>query len=99
MKIKGKNISEIEKFSSVLKEKETIYYVDEAKIIEFITINSGMDWNTCCDYVREENIVGEEGKAYWDLKSLNPNTEGRKWIKAFFDAHSWIKSMMVVFDD
>jgi hypothetical protein len=89
----------------VLKQKDQITYVSEVDIVRFISENAPMDWNKCCDFIRDENISGDEGKVLWNkdvfqkknLKYYNKNQI--KWITAFFDAHPWIEKMMVVFDD
>ena len=88
----------------VLKKEETPYYVSDADIISFIEKNSKMDWNECCDFVRDNDIVGDDGKAFWEKEELlqspeDYNEEQVKWVGAFFEAHPWIESMMVVFDD
>lgn len=88
----------------VLKKEESIYYVDECDIMEFISINHPMDWNECCEFVIKHSITNDTGRVYWEKKDLIElpqyyNDEQLKWIGAFFDAHPWIEKMMVVFDD
>jgi hypothetical protein len=88
----------------VLKESEQIYYVTEAEMVEFISKNAPMDWNDCCDFVRDNDITSSDGNViYWDKEDLTDpemyNPEQVKWIEAFFDAHPWITKMMIVFDN
>jgi hypothetical protein len=89
----------------VLSEKEQIHYIDNADFIEFISTNAPMDWNECCDFVKEQGITSDDGnKVYWVKQDLldHPeeyNEEQMKWVTAFFEAHPWIEKMMVVFDD
>jgi len=88
----------------VLDETQQIHYVDECDIIEFITINSNMEWNKCCDYIREHHISSVEGKSHWRKSELieenkdDYDPEAYYWILAFFEAHPWINKMMIVFD-
>ena len=99
-KLLGKPIDEITEFKPHVKKSDPLHYVSDADMIYFITKNSGMDWNTCCEYVRENNITGEEGSAHWSKSDVEtPSNEGEKWVNAFFKAHPWITNMMVVFDD
>ena len=49
----------------VLKQKDAVHYVSESEMVDFIEKNSDMEWNDICDFIRLENIAGEEGKAYW----------------------------------
>lgn len=92
----------------VLQKKDPIYYyalVDDADIIKFISVNAPMEWNDCCDFVREHDIVsGEIGPTFWEKEDIinsseEYNEEQVKWITAFFETHPWIERMMVVFDD
>lgn len=88
----------------VLKKEKSIYYVSDADIIQFISENYKMDWNKCCEFVSDNNITGKEGRVFWTKESIlkNPkayNEEQVRWIGAFFEAHPWIESMMIVFDD
>lgn len=90
----------------VLKEKDALYYISDADMIQFISENAPMDWNECCDFVRDNDITNsEEGRAYWkreNIENAQPghyNEEQIKWIGAFFEAHPWIERMMIVFDD
>lgn len=55
----------------VLKKSERIDYVSESDMVEFITKNSGMDWNDCCDFVRQKGITSsDEGKMLWTKKGI-----------------------------
>ena len=91
------------KYIPVVEKADAQHYVSDGDMINFITTNSGMDWNVCCDYVRDKNITGEEGVAFWDKDILkNPqeyNEDQIKWIGAFFEAHPWIERFMLNFDD
>ena len=64
-----------------------------------------MEWNDCCDFVRDVNITSvNEGGSHWRKEEVTNvpeefNSEAVKWIKAFFDAHPWMERMMIVFDD
>jgi len=90
---------------SVLKQEEATHYVSDAEMIEFISKNAPMDWNECCDFVRDNNIVGDEGQIYWiksQIENAKPgdyNEKAIKWVGAFFEAHPWIERMMIVFND
>lgn len=89
----------------VIKEENAITYVSDAQMIRFISTNAPMDWNECCDFVRKHDITNSDdnGGALWDDSILKRpqdyNDEQVKWITAFFQAHPFIKKMMVVFDD
>ena len=67
------------KYIPVVEKADAQHYVSDGDMINFITTNSGMDWNVCCDYVRDKNITGEEGVAFWDkdiLKNPQEYNEG-----------------------
>jgi hypothetical protein len=87
----------------VIKKEDVIAYVSDADMIEFISENAPMEWNKCCDYVRDNGITGSEGKVYWTKDILKRpklyNEQQVKWITAFFDTHPWIEKFMCVFDD
>lgn len=86
----------------VLKEENAIYYVSEADMINFICENSDMEWNEICDFARDEEIIGDEGRIFWNITDFEDddyNEAQTKWVKAFFEAHPWITKMMIVFDD
>lgn len=89
---------------SVLKKENCIYYVSEADIIKFITQNSDIDWNDCCDFVRDNDITSDEGgKVYWTKSDVldrpdEYNPEAIKWMTAFFEAHPGIDRVMICFD-
>jgi hypothetical protein len=89
----------------VLDKTQAIYYVDNADMIKFIKVNSDMEWNDVCDFVRNRDIVpSEDGPTFWVKSDLieTPeefNEEQVYWVGAFFDAHPWIEQMMIVFDD
>jgi len=84
----------------ILTETKQIHYVTEAEMIEFIHVNSGMPWNDCCDYIREQGISGEEGTIFWSKSTLaKPSTFRKdqfKWINGFFEAHPWIEDFIIV---
>lgn len=86
-----------------LKQEDIPHYVSDADMIRFISKNAPMDWNKCCDFVREHNICGEEGPIYWTkdilVKPELYNEEQIKWIGAFFEAYPFIEKFMLVFDD
>lgn len=90
---------------ATLKKEDLAYYISEADIIRFIHENAPMEWNKCCDYVRECNITGEEGSAFWmkenvfGKNNVDYNPEAIKWMKLFFEAHPFINKVMIVFDD
>jgi hypothetical protein len=89
----------------LLKQEDLSYYISNADIIKFISKNAPMDWNRCCDFVRKNNITSDEGPAYWRRKDVlgknsdEYNSEAIKWMKLFFEAHPFIDSVMIVFDD
>ena len=88
----------------VLEQGKTPYFVTEAEMITFISENAPMDWNECCDYVRKTDITSSlGGGAHWDRDVLkNPkeyNEDQVKWVGGFLEAHPWINSMVLVFDD
>ncbi len=94
-------------YKPVLKQKDALTYVSDADMIKFISTNAPMDWNECCKFVRKNNItsdgLGGGNHVYWDKDILknpkNYNENQVKWIGAFFEAHPFIESMMIVFDD
>lgn len=101
-----RDFSEFNGYKPVIKQEDSIYYVSESDIIKFIVDNSGMDWNDCCDYVRDKNITGDEGRVCWtknriiDPKQRKHYKEDQlKWIGGFFEAHPWMEKIMIVFDD
>jgi hypothetical protein len=65
----------------VIKENETIYYVDEADFIKFVEQNSDYDWNYLCEICRDD-VFNEEGKTYFPVKpTIEHNSEfTTKWI-------------------
>ena len=89
----------------VLTQEDPIYYVSDRTIIEFISKNAPMEWNECCKFVMNHDIVNGHGATtYWDREELkllpdSYNNEQLYWIQAFFDTHTWINRMMIVFDD
>ena len=91
----------------ILKENDPYHYVSENEMVKFIRENSDMEHNDVCDYVRKHGITGGEGHTLWDASDFdNPrevklyyNEHQVKWVKGFFEAHPWIKKMMLVFDD
>jgi TPP-dependent 2-oxoacid decarboxylase len=89
----------------VLKQENSSHYISDGEMIKFIVENSDITWNKCCNFVRDNDIVGGEyGNAFWDKADfpLDPaeyNEEQIKWIGGFFEAHPWIEKMMIVFDD
>jgi hypothetical protein len=95
------------KYKGLLKPKDLAYYVSDSQLIDFITKNSKMDENEVCDYVRENDIVSEDGRGVlWTKKDVlnkkehqyyNPNAI--EWMTKFFEAHPFIERVMVVFDD
>lgn len=92
-------------FEPVIKKEDSCYYVSESEIIEFINRNSNMSWNEICNYVRDNRIVGQEGRIYWVRDNFYGdgsryyNEDQKKWIGGFFSTHPWIDRMMIVFDD
>jgi hypothetical protein len=87
---------------AVLEKEHAYHYVSEGSMVEFINLNSEMEWNYICDFIRDNNIAGEEGMTFWEKTDLDPtryNPEAVKWVGAFFEAHPWIERMMIVFDD
>jgi len=90
---------------SVLKEEEQIHYIDSSDMINFIKKNSDMSHNEVCDYVREHDICdGEFGPALWLKEDIIKTPEEFneiqvQWIGSFFEVHSWIKKMMIVFNN
>lgn len=89
----------------VLDETRQIHYVDECDIINFIVVNSNIQWDDCCDFVIEHNITSDDGKRLWNKESLlkeenikHYDKEAYYWVLEFFNSHPWIKEMMIVFD-
>ena len=86
-----------------------IHYVDESDFIKFVETNSDYEWNFLCDALRSNTwgVFSDEGKVLWtrkDVMNLNGNEtyiteEGSLWLKHFFNTHTWINEMMIVFDD
>ena len=88
----------------VLTEDSMEYYVSEGDLIRFIDENSDMGWNNICDYIVEKEITSEEERSYYDRRDFIDgsdcyNEHQVKWIGAFFEAHPWIRKMVLVFDD
>ncbi len=90
----------------VLIESETIIYVDDAKMVRFISENAPMEWNEASDFMIKENITNHEGSAYWSREEVfkepipvYEKPEGIKWLRHFFDAHPWLNRIKIVFDD
>lgn len=91
----------------VIKQNDAIYYVSEADMVKFVSINAPMDWNEACDFVRDEDITSPDGEqVLYTKKDLlkkgaekNYSTEQYKWMKAFFDTHPFIEKIMIVFND
>jgi hypothetical protein len=92
-----------EKYKPIAKETEQYHYFSTADMIGFITTNSGMDWNKCCDYVIKVGICNDDGRNLWDKDVLkNPkdyNEDVVKWVGAFFEAHPWVERFYLIFDD
>lgn len=100
--MKIKRLNESIEFKPVVKQKDLPYYISSAEMIRFITLNSTMDWNKCCDYVRKYGICDGDGEdvTFWnkdDITEYNP--EQLKWVTAFFEAHPFIEKMALVFDN
>ena len=91
------------KYITIAKETEPYHYFSTADMIRFIVKNSGMDWNNCCDYVRNVGICSDEGRDLYDKDILkNPedyNEDVVKWVGAFFEAHPWVDRFYLIFDD
>ena len=89
----------------VLKNKKQVHYVSEATMIEFINVNSDMEWNECCTFIRKHKISDDDGeRSYYSKNKLekHPNDyyeEQVKWVLGFFNSHPWIEEMYIVFDD
>jgi hypothetical protein len=87
----------------VLKQKEAVFFVTTAEFITFITQNSDMEWNACCDFLESSGIC-VDGNALYEkeeilAKGADYNTKQIKWVGGFFKAHPWIERMRIVFDD
>ena len=87
----------------VLKKEDSIYFISSSEMIRFIVENSRMIHNDVCKFVMDKGICNDEyGPGLWEKEDLNPdyyNKEQIYWIGAFFEAHPWIKKMMIVFND
>ena len=90
----------------VLTESETVIYIDEGKIVKFISENAPMEWNDACEFVREHGITGEEGTMYWTRNDVfkepiadYDDETAIEWLRHFFDAHPWLNRIKIVFDD
>lgn len=86
----------------IMTKEESVYYVDESDFIKFIEKNSDYEWNYLCDKCRSSGLFNEDGKTYYTGKVVKSgyNTEfATEWVNKFYDAHPWIKQMMIVFDD
>jgi hypothetical protein len=90
-------------YKTNLMHHKAYHYFSTADMINFIVENSGMNWNKCCDYVRDTGICGDEGRDLWDKDVLrNPkdyNEDVVKWVGAFFEAHPWVERFYLIFDD
>jgi len=90
---------------AVLDKSHLIYYVSSSDMIKFIRINSNMEHNDVCKFVRDKDICdGEFGNVFWEKKDLTElpeefNEEQLYWVGAFFESHPWIERMMIVFND
>lgn len=97
----------MKKIKPVLKKSESIYYIINSDMIEFIKKNSKMEWNDICDFVMDNEIVCSDGnRVLWRKKDLSNekelsylNENQIKWVGMFFEAHPWIEEMMINFDD
>lgn len=86
-------------------DPETALYIPEFELIRFIEINSGMGWNTACDYVKK--FLNEEGKTLFSNSEMKASDEvfveahgvEALWVKKFFETHSINQDVMFVFDD
>ncbi len=88
----------------VVKEEDLVPYIDDSRMIEFISINSDMPWNKCCKYVQEHGICSDEGhRVFWDDDIFKQpeqfNEHQVKWITAFFEAHPFLTRFYLVFDN
>ena len=86
----------------VIKQEDAIYYVSESDVIQFISDNAPIGWNECCDYVRDQGITGEEGRAMWTKNGVfseREETPAVRWVREWFNAHPWMEKVMFVFDD
>lgn len=87
-------------WQSVVAQEDPYHSISDSDMISFIEKNSEMDWNDICDYVRDNNITGEDGSISWhrregDSNSTNP---AEMWIGRFFEAHPWITQMYIIFN-
>jgi hypothetical protein len=88
-----------------IKKEDVLTYVSEGAIVRFISENAPMDWNKCCDFIREQGISGDEGRIMWTKPQIEKypkqyNPEAVKWILAFFEAHPFVgDKIMICFDD
>lgn len=86
----------------IMTKEESVYYVDESDFIKFIEENSDYGWNYLCDKCRSSGLFNDSDKTYYTGKVVKSehNTEfATEWVNKFYDAHPWIKQMMIVFDD
>ncbi len=94
---------------STLKKSERIDYVSQADLIKFIEINSDIEWNFICDYVKGISLVNQDSeRALWRREDAfnqdytddnNMSKLAKDIITGFFKAHPWIESAMFVFGD
>lgn len=90
----------------VLTEEQPIHYVGESDMITFISKNSNMGWDKICDFVRDNGICNSSGEPIlWSKEDIIDTKQHKhyndaqiKWVTAFFEAHPWVKNIMIIFD-
>ncbi len=95
------------KLKPVLTRSDIVIYVSEHTMAKFVEKNSTMDADDVTDFIREVGISSNEGgQVYWvkeDVFSKKKipyyNQQAIEWMQKFFEAHSDIEKIMVVFDN
>jgi len=87
----------------VLKEGEQAHFIEIFELIQFIHINSNMDWNTAGDYIQEIALVNDDVEyTNWSRECANNEhigDEAQYWMLAFYEAHPWLDDINFIFTD
>lgn len=93
------------KIKPCINKKDLYHYISESDIIKFVTINSNLNWNMACDYVRNIGLTSDDGEPIsWEQNdvysadTVEVQPEAIEWMKKFYEAHPFLDKIVFVLD-
>jgi len=89
----------------IIKQEDQTIAVNYGDIMSFIADNCDIkDYDTKWDYAEKltNRIMSEETVSFHSLDHIKTNTnlsEEKQWLLNFFEAHPFIKRMVIYFND